>query len=132
MPDSSPIPVAPQFPNVASISAHVFPWIETPQGRFLGKGRVELLEKIIEHGSISKAAKAMGMTYKKAWDLISSMNSQSVKPLVLTQTGGGGGGGAVVTEEGKLAIALFKGLRQRLDVFLQEENRRLQEVMLGG
>ncbi|MBK8565485.1 MAG: LysR family transcriptional regulator [Saprospiraceae bacterium] len=132
MPTSPTSKIASQFPETTSLTIHVFPWIETPTGRFLGKGRVELLEKIIEHGSISKAAKEMGMTYKKAWDLISSMNSQSVKPLVLTQTGGGGGGGAVVTEEGKLAIALFTGLRQRLDAFLQEENRRLQAAMLGG
>lgn len=99
-------------------------------GRFLGKGRVELMEKIIEHGSISKAAKEMKMTYKKAWELINSMNSQSERPLVLTQTGGGGGGGAVVTEEGKLAISLFKGLRQRLDAFIVEENERLKATML--
>ena len=88
------------------------------------------MEKIIEHGSISKAAKEMKMTYKKAWELINSMNSQSEKPLVLTQTGGGGGGGAVVTEEGKLAISLFKGLRQRLDAFIIEENERLKATML--
>lgn len=120
----------PLFPDPAALSVHIFPWVETPMGRFLGKGRVELMEKIIEHGSISKAAKEMGMTYKKAWELINSMNSQSAKPLVLTQTGGGGGGGAVVTEEGRLAISLFKGLRQRLDAFLQEENRRLKEAGL--
>jgi molybdate transport system regulatory protein len=122
---------APQFPATASLTLHVFPWIETPAGRFLGKGRVQLLDKIIEHGSISKAAKEMGMTYKKAWDLINSMNSQSAKPLVLTQTGGGGGGGAVVTEEGRLAISLYKGMKQRLEAFLQEENERLRAAMLG-
>lgn len=115
--------------NTTSLTAHAFLWIETPAGRFLGKGRVELLEKIMEHGSISKAARAMGMTYKKAWDLISSMNSQSAVPLVLTQTGGGGGGGAVVTEAGQQAISLFKGLRQRLDAFMSEENERIKSLL---
>lgn len=100
-------------------------------GKFLGKGRVELMEKIIEHGSISKAAKEMGMTYKKAWALINSMNSQSAEPLVRTQTGGGGGGGAVVTEKGQQAILLFKGLRQRLDAFIQDENQRLKAAIFG-
>ncbi|MCC6724041.1 MAG: LysR family transcriptional regulator [Saprospiraceae bacterium] len=131
MPDQSSAAAAPQFPDPASLTIHVFPWIETPMGRFLGKGRVELLENIIEHGSISKAAKEMGMTYKKAWDLISSMNSQSAKPLVLTQTGGGGGGGAAVTDEGRLAISLYKGMKQRLEAFLKEENERLRAAMLG-
>lgn len=114
-----------------TLVAHAFLWIETPAGRFLGKGRVELMEKIMELGSISKAAKAMGMTYKKSWDLISSMNSQSAQPLVLTQTGGGGGGGAVVTEEGQRAIALFKGMRERLDAFLSAENERINAALLG-
>ena len=130
MPDH-PSNAQPRFPEPGSLSVHVFPWIETPAGRFLGKGRVELLEHIIEHGSISKAAKAMGMTYKKSWDLINSMNSQSAKPLVLTQTGGGGGGGAVVTAEGRLAISLYKGLRQRLDAFVLEENQRLEAALLA-
>ena len=121
----------PKFPDTTALSAHAFLWIESPMGRFLGKGRIELMEKIIEHGSISKAAKEMKMTYKKAWELISSMNSQSAKPLVLTQTGGGGGGGAVVTEEGLLAISLFKGMRQRLDAFILEENERLLTAMQG-
>lgn len=132
MPTNPSNPVAPQFPDPASLTVHVFPWMETPTGRFLGKGRVELLENIIEHGSISKAAKEMGMTYKKAWDLINSMNSQSARPLVLTQTGGGGGGGAAVTDEGRLAISLYKGMKQRLEAFLQEENERLRAAMLGG
>jgi molybdate transport system regulatory protein len=117
--------------DASPLTPHAFLWIETPAGRFLGKGRVELMEKIMELGSISKAAKAMGMTYKKAWDLISSMNSQSATPLVLTQTGGGGGGGAVVTEEGQRAIALFKGLRERLDAFLSAENEQINAALLG-
>ncbi len=61
MPTNPSNPVAPQFPDPASLTVHLFPWIETPAGRFLGKGRVELLEKIIEHGSISKAAKEMAL-----------------------------------------------------------------------
>lgn len=119
------------LPDTSILNAHAFLWIETPMGKFLGKGRVELMEKIIEHGSISKAAKEMGMTYKKAWALINSMNSQSAEPLVRTQTGGGGGGGAVVTEKGQQAILLFKGLRQRLDAFIQDENQRLKAAIFG-
>ncbi len=64
-------------------------WIERHDGseRFLGKGRIQLLELIVEHGSISKAAKAMEMSYKRAWDLVNSMNSQAQKPFVITRMG---------------------------------------------
>lgn len=100
-------------------------WMEKADGseRFLGKGRVQLLELIIEHGSISKAAKGLDMSYKRAWDLINSMNSQSKKPFVITQTGGKSGGGAIVTPEGTQAIADFKALQTRFQAFLSQENK---------
>jgi molybdate transport system regulatory protein len=99
-------------------------WIENQDGteRFLGKGRIQLLELIIEHGSISKAAKAMEMSYKRAWDLITSMNSQATKPFVITQIGGKSGGGAIVTPEGLQAIEAYKSLQARFQAFLAQEN----------
>jgi molybdate transport system regulatory protein len=100
-------------------------WIERQDGseRFLGKGRIQLLELIIEHGSISKAAKAMEMSYKRAWDLVNSMNSQAQKPFVITQTGGKSGGGTIVTEEGLQAITDYKALQARFKAFLLQENQ---------
>ena len=102
-------------------------WIERPDGsdRFLGKGRIQLLELIIEHGSISKAAKAMEMSYKRAWDLINSINSQVVKPFVITQTGGKSGGGTIVTPEGLQAIENYKALQNRFQAFLLAENQKI-------
>ncbi|QMU28231.1 winged helix-turn-helix domain-containing protein [Adhaeribacter radiodurans] len=88
-------------------------WVESEHDRFLGPGRVELMEKIMEFGSIAKAAAAMQMSYKKAWDLVTSMNTQAKQPFVLTQTGGKKGGGAIVTEEGKQAIQAYQNLQQR-------------------
>ena len=96
-------------------------YIESERDRFLGPGRIELLEKIVEYGSISKAAAAMQMSYKKAWDLVDSMNSQANTFLVLTQTGGKNGGGAVVSPEGLRAIAAYKSLQQRFQAFLEQE-----------
>ena len=101
-------------------------WLETEDGRFLGIGRLELLERIAEVGSISKAAQAMGMSYKRAWDLVSSMNAQAAAPLVSTQTGGAKGGGAAVTEAGREAIAAFKALQTRFQEFMALETNRLQ------
>ena len=104
-------------------------WIEKADGtdRFLGKGRIQLMELIIEHGSISQAAKAMNMSYKRAWELINSMNTQSVKPFVITQVGGKRGGGAVVTEEGIKAISEYKALQQRFKDFLSQETEAFNQ-----
>ena len=102
-------------------------WLETDDGRFLGIGRLELLERIAELGSISKAAQGMGMSYKRAWDLVSSMNAQAATPLVSTQTGGPKGGGAVVTEAGQAAISTFKDLQARFQEFMALETNRLHE-----
>jgi len=102
-------------------------WLETEDGRFLGIGRLELLEHISALGSISKAAQAMGMSYKRAWDLVSSLNAQATTPLVATQTGGSKGGGAVVTAAGQQAIAEFKALQARFQEFMMAETTRLQK-----
>lgn len=102
-------------------------WLETDEGRFLGIGRLELLERIAELGSISKAAQAMGMSYKRAWDLVSSMNAQAAAPLVSTQTGGTKGGGAVVTKAGRAAIVAFQELQARFQEFMVAETQRLHE-----
>jgi molybdate transport system regulatory protein len=92
--------------------------------RFFGPGRLQLLENIIATGSISQAAKLMGMSYKKAWDMVQSMNQQVIKPIVSTQTGGEKGGGTIVTEEGKHLMAAFKQLHEEIqrsfDLKLQE------------
>ena len=101
-------------------------WLETDAGRFLGIGRLELLERIAALGSISKAAQAMGMSYKRAWDLVSSMNAQATSPLVATQTGGSKGGGAAVTAAGHEAIRAFGELQARFQAFMAAETAKLR------
>lgn len=86
--------------------------IESEEERFFGPGRLQLLENIIKTGSISQAAKEMGMSYKKAWEMIHSMNRQTIKPIVETHTGGEKGGGTIVTQEGKQLIAAFRKLNE--------------------
>ncbi len=100
-------------------------WIENNGETFLGFGRVVLLERIREHGSISKAASSMEMSYRHAWDLIDSVNRQAGKPLVTTSRGGKGGGGAQLTKAGERAIKDFANLHQRLATFLEEETEKL-------
>jgi molybdate transport system regulatory protein len=87
-------------------------WINEEHGHFMGLGRVRLLENIIEAGSITRAAAAMKMSYRQAWQMVEDMNSRSEKPLVEKILGGRGGGGARVTEAGEKAIRLFYKLEE--------------------
>ena len=96
-------------------------WLDGREGTFLGYGRVALMERVREHGSITKAAKSMGMSYRHAWRLIDSMNKQAPRPFVITSTGGRGGGGTVVTKEGERAIRLFWKLHEEFRKFLQRK-----------
>jgi molybdate transport system regulatory protein len=93
-------------------------WIETTHGPFLGYGRVELLQKIGELGSLRKAAAAMKISYRQAWDFVDQMNKRTDKPLVIFERGGKNGGGASLTPEGEKAIALFNELDTAFRKFL--------------
>jgi molybdate transport system regulatory protein len=101
-------------------------WIDGPEGTFIGHGRVALLERIMEHGSITKAAKSMQMAYRHAWDLVDSMNRQAKEPCVELSTGGKGGGGARVTDAGKRAIKVFRRFYDDLQSFLKREEKKLR------
>jgi len=83
-------------------------WLNKNRKAFLQSRRIELLEKIDEHGSITRAAKAAGMSYKGAWDAVNSMNNLADKPLTVNVTGGRSGGGTFLTEEGRGLIQMFR------------------------
>ncbi|CAA7611680.1 Molybdenum-pterin-binding protein MopA [Candidatus Terasakiella magnetica] len=80
----------------------------------VGRDRIALLEAVAEQGSITKAAQAVGLSYKAAWDALNAVNNLLPRPAVTAQTGGRHGGGAVVTEDGKALIAAFHLLEDRL------------------
>jgi molybdate transport system regulatory protein len=107
-------------------------WIDGPEDTFIGYGRVVLLERIRELGSISKAAKSMDISYRHAWELVESMNRQARAPLVVTSTGGNGGGGATVTEEGEKAIGLFKEIYEQFQTFIREREKKIKKLCLSG
>ena len=100
-------------------------WISKGESTFLGYGRVVLLERIKEYGSITRAAKSMGMSYRNAWELVDSINSQSDKPLVDRCSGGKGGGGTVLTRHGEKALALFWKLRSDFMKFTKDKEKEL-------
>lgn len=84
-----------------------------------GRGRFALLGLIDACGSISQAAKRMGMTYKNAWDAVDAMNSAAGEPLVARSVGGRGGGGARLTERGRQLITRFEEVERAHRTFLQ-------------
>jgi molybdate transport system regulatory protein len=109
-----------------SLSGHI--WLEGSEGTFLGYGRIALLERIREYGSITKAAKALEMPYRKAWLLIDSMNRQIPKPFVVTSAGGKKGGGTRVTPEGEKAIAVFWKIHDNFQAFLKSQARAVNSI----
>ena len=101
-------------------------WIDGGEGTFLGFGRIVLLERIREHGSITRAARSMDMSYRHAWELVNSMNRQAPRPFVEALSGGRGGGGTRLTEEGEKAIRLFWRFHDEFQKFLEREARILR------
>jgi len=115
----------PKREQIISPGLHGRIWIDGPEGTFLGYGRIVLLERVREYGSITQAAKSMDMSYRHAWELVDSMNSQAPGPLVEAATGGKGGGGARLTDDGEKAIKLFWTLHADFQTFLAEEEKVL-------
>ncbi|MBQ4821052.1 LysR family transcriptional regulator [Aquimarina sp. MMG016] len=101
-------------------------WIEGEDGVFLGEGRIKILKAIIKEGSLSKAAKFLGMSYKKAWNLIDSINKNASEPIVITNTGGSGGGGAIITPYGKEMILKFEEINKNCWNFLDQQLKEHQ------
>lgn len=79
----------------------------------MGPGRADLIDAIDRSGSISAAAREMGMSYRRAWLLVESTNASFVEPLVVANTGGSGGGGALVTEFGRGVVAHYRAMERK-------------------
>jgi molybdate transport system regulatory protein len=79
----------------------------------MGPGKAELVSHIEATGSISAAARAMGMSYRRAWQLVEAMNASFTEPVVRTAIGGKRGGGAAVTAFGKALVASFRAMEEK-------------------
>ncbi|MCY6410996.1 LysR family transcriptional regulator [Acinetobacter sp. VNH17] len=94
-----------------------------------GPGKAELLEAIQRTGSISQAAKSMNMSYRRAWQLVDTMNQCFQSALVETQTGGTHGGGAVVTEFGQVILKKFRAMEQQAAQALEHDFQELSSYL---
>lgn len=113
------------MPNERTYSLKVRIWIEEEQGPFLGIGRVTLLKGIGETGSITNAAKALRMSYRRAWQLVEDMNQRSAIPLVEKIHGGPKGSGAVLTREGERLVNAFEMVQEEIRAHARKKIRKL-------
>jgi molybdate transport system regulatory protein len=98
----------------------------------LGPGKVAVLEAIVLAGSINAAAKHLGMSYRRCWQLVDSMNKSFRMLLVETATGGAHGGGAVVTEYGIRVIDLYRRIERNAQRASAREIETLSSMMVDG
>jgi molybdate transport system regulatory protein len=103
-------------------------WIDIDSEKFFGAGRLELLQLVADTGSIARAAKRMGMSYKKAWDMVEDLNERGSKPFVVSRKGGKKGGGAEVTKRAGMLIAAYVKLKKELDAVAKKHGRILKMV----
>lgn len=102
--------------------------IDFENGRQIGHGKIKLLELIAQHGSISKAAKEMNMSYRRAWLLSADMNQMFQTPVIETQHGGSGGGFARLTSFGHALVGHYRAFEaQSLKLF----SKQLAELEQG-
>ena len=111
------------MPSAAAISASLS--IRKGDASPVGTERIALMEAIDAAGSISAAAKAVGLSYKGAWDAVQALNNLADAPLVVTRAGGRHGGFAEVTAEGRAVIAAFHAVEGELVGVLAGLERRL-------
>lgn len=117
------IPVSPQ-PSAILVRPRVYIGNDIS----IGPGKIDLLRKVGETRSISAAARALGVPYKRAWLLIDSLNQGFDTPVVETATGGKGGGGARLTELGLQLVTAYDALEKRLNLEAKEELTVLQHL----
>jgi molybdate transport system regulatory protein len=82
-------------------------------GISIGPGKADLLQGIAETGSIAAAGRRLGMSYKRAWSLVETLNGMFLAPLVSATKGGASGGGAALTEAGAEVLARYRAIQAR-------------------
>ncbi|MGU7774455.1 winged helix-turn-helix domain-containing protein [Burkholderia sp. MR1-5-21] len=111
-------------PTTELTPAATRPEIDAPQVSFrmrirkgdtvaLGPGKVSLLEAVREHGSISAAARSLGMSYRRAWLLIDELNRSLTSPATVSEQGGHSGGGCTLTPVGEEIVRVYREIERQ-------------------
>lgn len=95
--------------------------IDFPPEERLGHGKIELMELIVETGSISAAGRAMDMSYRRAWLLVDALNHMFRQPVIESQRGGRQGGGAALTAFGTEVLERYRGMEKRMNEALRAD-----------
>jgi molybdate transport system regulatory protein len=105
--------------------------LDFANGERLGPGKVALLEEIARTGSISAAGRALGMSYRRAWELVDSLNRTFRGPVVATRHGGERGGGAALTPFGLEIVAIYRRMQQITAVAIAGPLAALESELAG-
>lgn len=103
-------------------------WLDRKGRNFLGGYRIELLEQIGRTGTLTQAAKAVGLSYKAAWDAVDAMNNLAEKPLVIRAAGGRAGGRSTLTDHGQRAVELYRLLESGWRQLLKRMQAELDDL----
>lgn len=95
----------------------------------IGPGKAEILAGIKETGSIAAAGRRMGMSYKRAWNLVDAMNQHFRAPVVEAAKGGRAGGGAELTELGEEVLARYRNMIRLAQKAIEPDLKKLMEEM---
>jgi molybdate transport system regulatory protein len=90
-------------------------------GPAMGPGRARLVSLIESTGSISAAAREMGMSYRRAWQLVDALNATFREPLVVTAVGGKRGGGAMVTDFGRRMVETYHAMEAKASAVIADD-----------
>lgn len=103
--------------------------LQIKQGAAIGPGKAALLEALERTGSISAAGRELGMSYRRAWLLIHSVNQAYKQPLVEASKGGAGGGGAQLTPLGREVLSLYRRMERKALRAIQTDIDTLQQLL---
>lgn len=95
----------------------------------IGPGKITLLEAVRDQGSITAAAKSLGMSYRRAWLLLDEINSSLANPATISSHGGARGGTSLLTEVGEQVIALYRRIEAQATAANAQELEALMKLL---
>jgi molybdate transport system regulatory protein len=106
--------------------------IDLASGDRIGPGKIALLEAIRSTGSISAGARALGMSYRRAWLLVEEINGALREPAVHAEMGGRSGGGASLTPAGERIVSLYRAIEGQAATAAGPEFRAIRKLVRDG